>query len=107
MARPELKVIVVTGDGDGAGIGGNHLIHTARRNIDITTILVNNSIYGMTGGQYHLLLLPVVKPHCPMGWWNRILMSANCVEVPSQFSGPGYHLPCTAAGRTNCYRLNP
>ncbi|MDR3564086.1 MAG: thiamine pyrophosphate-dependent enzyme [Negativicutes bacterium] len=52
MARPELKVIVVTGDGDGAGIGGNHLIHTARRNIDITTILVNNSIYGMTGGQY-------------------------------------------------------
>ena len=46
------KVIVVTGDGDGAGIGGNHLIHAARRNIDITTILVNNSIYGMTGGQY-------------------------------------------------------
>ena len=52
MARPEMKVIVITGDGDGAGIGGNHLIHTARRNIDITTILVNNSIYGMTGGQY-------------------------------------------------------
>lgn len=52
MARPELKVIVITGDGDGAGIGGNHLIHTARRNIDLTTILVNNSIYGMTGGQF-------------------------------------------------------
>ncbi|MHA1895502.1 MAG: thiamine pyrophosphate-dependent enzyme [Candidatus Helarchaeota archaeon] len=47
-----LKVIVFTGDGDGAGIGGNHLIHAARRNIDITVILVNNSIYGMTGGQY-------------------------------------------------------
>jgi 2-oxoglutarate ferredoxin oxidoreductase subunit beta len=52
LVRPELKIVVITGDGDGAGIGGNHLIHTARRNIDITTILVNNSIYGMTGGQY-------------------------------------------------------
>lgn len=52
LARPELKVVVITGDGDGSGIGGNHLIHTARRNIDITTILINNSIYGMTGGQY-------------------------------------------------------
>ena len=52
MVRPELKIIVITGDGDGAGIGGNHLIHTARRNIDITTVLVNNSIYGMTGGQF-------------------------------------------------------
>lgn len=52
LARPEMKVIVITGDGDGAGIGGNHLIHTARRNIDITTVLINNSIYGMTGGQY-------------------------------------------------------
>ena len=41
-----------TGDGDGSGIGGNHLIHAARRNIDLTVILVNNSIYGMTGGQY-------------------------------------------------------
>lgn len=51
MANPELKVIVITGDGDGAAIGGNHLIHAARRNIDITTILFNNSIYGMTGGQ--------------------------------------------------------
>jgi len=46
-----LTVIVFTGDGDGAGIGGNHLIHAARRNIDITVFLVNNMIYGMTGGQ--------------------------------------------------------
>lgn len=52
LARPELTVIVFTGDGDGAAIGGNHLIHAARRNIDLTTILLNNSIYGMTGGQY-------------------------------------------------------
>ncbi len=52
LMRPDMKVIVITGDGDGAAIGGNHLIHAARRNIDITTILINNSIYGMTGGQY-------------------------------------------------------
>lgn len=52
LVRPDLKVIVITGDGDGAGIGGNHLIHTARRNLDMTVILINNSIYGMTGGQY-------------------------------------------------------
>ncbi|MHA1383989.1 MAG: thiamine pyrophosphate-dependent enzyme [Candidatus Helarchaeota archaeon] len=48
----KLNVVVFTGDGDGAGIGGNHLIHAARRNIDLTVLLVNNSIYGMTGGQY-------------------------------------------------------
>jgi len=47
----DLVTVVFTGDGDGAGIGGNHLIHAARRNIDITTILVNNLSYAMTGGQ--------------------------------------------------------
>ncbi|KPU28128.1 2-oxoacid:ferredoxin oxidoreductase subunit beta [Caloranaerobacter sp. TR13] len=52
MANPNLKVIVITGDGDCTAIGGNHLIHAARRNIDITTIVFNNNIYGMTGGQY-------------------------------------------------------
>ncbi len=51
-AKPELNVLVLTGDGDAAAIGGNHLIHAARRNIDITAVLFNNSIYGMTGGQY-------------------------------------------------------
>lgn len=52
MVRPELNVIVLAGDGDLAAIGGNHLIHAARRNIDITTVCFNNSIYGMTSGQY-------------------------------------------------------
>jgi 2-oxoglutarate ferredoxin oxidoreductase subunit beta len=52
LAKPHMKVIVLTGDGDAAAIGGNHLIHAARRNIGITTICFNNSIYGMTGGQY-------------------------------------------------------
>jgi 2-oxoglutarate ferredoxin oxidoreductase subunit beta len=51
MARPNFNVIVFTGDGDGAAIGGNHLIHACRRNIDLTCILFNNQTYGMTGGQ--------------------------------------------------------
>ncbi len=51
LYKPYLKVIVVTGDGDCTAIGGNHLIHAARRNIDITVVLINNNIYGMTGGQ--------------------------------------------------------
>lgn len=59
MARPDLTVIVVTGDGDATAIGGNHFIHAARRNIDITVILYNNWIYGMTGGQ--------VSPATPTG----------------------------------------
>ena len=52
MAKPHLKVIVLTGDGDATAIGGNHLIHAARRNIDMTVVVFNNSIYGMTGGQF-------------------------------------------------------
>ncbi|MDQ7822081.1 MAG: 2-oxoacid:ferredoxin oxidoreductase subunit beta [Candidatus Eremiobacteraeota bacterium] len=52
LARPEMEVIVILGDGDGLAIGGNHFIHTARRNIELTAIVINNRIYGMTGGQY-------------------------------------------------------
>ena len=52
MAKPHLKLIVLTGDGDATAIGGNHLIHAARRNIDMTVVVFNNSIYGMTGGQF-------------------------------------------------------
>lgn len=51
LARPEKTVVVISGDGDSLAIGGNHLIHSARRNIGIKMILVNNGIYGMTGGQ--------------------------------------------------------
>ena len=50
--QPDMHVIVITGDGDATAIGGNHLIHAARRNIDLTVVVFNNSIYGMTGGQY-------------------------------------------------------
>jgi 2-oxoglutarate ferredoxin oxidoreductase subunit beta len=59
MANPKLHVVVVTGDGDATAIGGNHYIHAARRNIDLTIILMNNYIYGMTGGQ--------VSPTTPIG----------------------------------------
>jgi len=59
MAKPELHVIVVTGDGDCTAIGGNHFIHAARRNLDLTVIVFNNHIYGMTGGQ--------VSPTTPAG----------------------------------------
>ena len=59
LAKPKLKVIVVTGDGDATAIGGNHFIHAARRNLDMTVILYNNHIYGMTGGQ--------VSPTTPFG----------------------------------------
>lgn len=61
MANPDLNVVVFTGDGDATAIGGNHFIHAARRNIDITVILFNNNIYGMTGGQY--------SPTTPKGFY--------------------------------------
>ncbi len=51
LARPDLKVVVITGDGDCLAIGGNHLIHACRRNLDITCVMLNNEVYGMTGGQ--------------------------------------------------------
>ncbi len=51
LANPSLQVVVYSGDGDLAAIGGNHLIHAARRNIDLKVICVNNFIYAMTGGQ--------------------------------------------------------
>jgi 2-oxoglutarate ferredoxin oxidoreductase subunit beta len=59
LVRPKMKVIVVMGDGDALAIGGNHFIHAARRNIGLTAVVVNNSTYGMTGGQY--------SPTTPLG----------------------------------------
>ena len=52
LANPELDVWVITGDGDGFSIGGNHMIHTLRRNLDMQVLLFNNEIYGLTKGQY-------------------------------------------------------
>ena len=59
VANKDLDVVVFTGDGDCASIGGNHLIHAARRNINLTVICINNNIYGMTGGQ--------ISPTSPKG----------------------------------------
>ncbi|MCG8687585.1 MAG: 2-oxoacid:ferredoxin oxidoreductase subunit beta [Desulfobacterales bacterium] len=61
LSRPHLKAIVPMGDGDSLAIGGNHFIHAARRNIDITAIVMNNKIYGMTGGQFSPLSGPGKK----------------------------------------------
>ena len=52
VARPDLKVFVITGDGDALSIGGNHFIHLIRRNVNLTLVLFNNRIYGLTKGQY-------------------------------------------------------
>ncbi len=58
LANPDLTVFVITGDGDGLSIGGNHFIHTLRRNVDVNIILFNNRIYGLTKGQYSPTSLP-------------------------------------------------
>jgi 2-oxoglutarate ferredoxin oxidoreductase subunit beta len=61
LANPDIQVWVVTGDGDGLSIGGNHLIHALRRNVDIKVLLFNNEIYGLTKGQYS----PASRPGTP------------------------------------------
>lgn len=52
LAKPSMTALVIMGDGDATAIGGNHFIHAARRNLNLTAVIINNSIYGMTGGQY-------------------------------------------------------
>ncbi len=86
LANPELKVVVFSGDGDLSAIGGNHLIHAARRNMDLTVICVNNFIYGMTGGQ--------VAPTTPL--------TARTSTSPYGCAEPPFNLAnlVTAAGAT-------
>ena len=81
LANPELKVIVFSGDGDLISIGGNHFIHAARRNMDITVFCINNFIYAMTGGQ--------CAPTTPI--------SANSSTSPYGNSDPPFNLPLLAA----------
>jgi 2-oxoglutarate ferredoxin oxidoreductase subunit beta len=79
LSLPELNVIVPMGDGDALAIGGNHFIHAARRNIDITAIVMNNRIYGMTGGQYSPLSGPgIMATTAP---WTNIDKSFDVVEL--------------------------
>ncbi len=76
LARPDIKVLVISGDGDLLAIGGNHFIHAARRNIDITVICVNNLNYGMTGGQ--------LAPSTPFGAKTATSV-LGCPEEPFNF----------------------
>jgi 2-oxoglutarate ferredoxin oxidoreductase subunit beta len=95
LAKPSLKVIVVMGDGDAVAIGGNHFIHAARRNIDVTAIIVNNSIYGMTGGQ-HSPATPYGMRSTTTVYWNieqAFKISELAVTAGAVFVGRGtvYH----------------
>jgi 2-oxoglutarate ferredoxin oxidoreductase subunit beta len=98
LANPNLKVVVISGEGDLAGIGGNHLIHAARRNIEITTICINNMVYGMTGGQ--------VSPTTPQGAITKTTMKGN-IEPPFDLtrlvknSGASFAARWTTADREN------
>ncbi len=76
LARPELKVLVISGDGDLLAIGGNHFIHAARRNMDLTVVCVNNLNYGMTGGQ--------LAPSTPFGA-KTTTSALGCPEEPFNF----------------------
>jgi 2-oxoglutarate ferredoxin oxidoreductase subunit beta len=76
LVRPAMKVITVMGDGDALAIGGNHFIHAARRNIELTAIVVNNATYGMTGGQY--------SPTTPQG--------ARAATAPYGHVEPPFHI---------------
>jgi len=87
LAQPELKVVVFSGDGDLVAIGGNHLIHAARRNIDMTVICVNNFNYGMTGGQ--------VGPTSPL--------EARTTTTPYGNFEPPFNLPYLASASGASY----
>ncbi len=96
MAKPELPVIVITGDGDAIAIGGNHFIHAARRNIDLTVILMNNNIYGMTGGQ--------ISPTTPYGGRGSTARAGN-PEHPFDISKLAIAAGATFVARTTAYHV--
>ncbi|MDP6343099.1 MAG: 2-oxoacid:ferredoxin oxidoreductase subunit beta [Alphaproteobacteria bacterium] len=78
LANPELDVWIVTGDGDGLSIGGNHLLHVLRRNVDVQILLFNNEIYGLTKGQYSpTSRIGTRSPSTPMGSLDRPLLPAQ------------------------------
>jgi len=87
LANPELKVVVFSGDGDLIAIGGNHFIHAARRNMDMTVICVNNFNYGMTGGQ--------LAPTTPL--------TARTTTSPYGNSEPPFNIPYLAAASGAAY----
>jgi 2-oxoglutarate ferredoxin oxidoreductase subunit beta len=86
MSRPELTLLVPMGDGDALAIGGNHFIHACRRNIDMTAIVMNNRVYGMTGGQYS-----------PLSSYGTMATTAPYTNIDNEFDV--VHM-ATAAGAT-------
>ena len=96
LAAPWLHVIVVMGDGDATAIGGNHFIHTARRNIDLTAIIINNNIYAMTGGQY--------SPTTPEGDRSNTSVLGN-IEQPFDICKLAMSLNTSFVARGNIYHV--
>lgn len=94
LAKPDLKVIVVSGDGDATAIGGNHFIHAARRNLDITVIVYNNHIYGMTGGQ--------ASPTTPVGKKGSTAPYGS-IEPSFDISGLALAAGASFVARATCY----
>lgn len=98
LSRPEMTVLVMTGDGDAGAIGGNHFIHAARRNMDITVIGFNNNIYGMTGGQY--------SPTTPENLYATTAPYGN-IEEPFDLSRLAITAGATYVARTTTYHFVP
>jgi 2-oxoglutarate ferredoxin oxidoreductase subunit beta len=96
MTRPELTVLLTMGDGDAVAIGGNHFIHAARRNIDLTAIIYNNSNYGMTGGQ--------VGPTTELGARTSTTRAGN-IERPLDIVKLAIGSGATYVARTTTYDL--
>ena len=92
LANPDLDVWVVTGDGDGLSIGGNHLLHVLRRNVDLNILLFNNQIYGLTKGQYSpTSTLGKVTPSSPLGSVDQPLTPARfALGAGARFVARGY-----------------
>jgi len=96
LTKPHLKVIVFMGDGDAAAIGGNHFIHAARRNIDITAVIVNNSTYGMTGGQH--------SPTTPLGMKAATAVMGN-IEPPFDICNLAIAAGATFVARSTAFHF--
>lgn len=96
LAKPALKVLVISGDGDAIAIGGNHFIHAARRNLDITVIIYNNHIYGMTGGQ--------ASPTTPIGKKGSTAPYGS-IEPSFDISGLAIAAGASFVARATCYHI--
>jgi len=94
MAKPEFNVVALVGDGDISAIGGNHLIHAARRNIDITVVVFNNYNYGMTGGQN--------SPTTPIDSYTPTTQYGN-IEKPFDICALAIAAGATYAARSSTY----